>query len=177
MDGTERRVKETKVALKEVMGREIDVLRELLGSMYEEQQAHLQNNPSTIKSLLVQREKMLQTMAREREERLILVAKLYELLTGEDLDEQDEHESLDILREYASSESCEILILRDQMLALIEQMTEQGTRNNYLIEGKIAHTRELLQRIHPSQPNPTYSKEGIQRKGPKTKVSIINREV
>ncbi len=178
MDGTHPEVMETKKTLKEVMSREIRILRELLGSMYEEQQSHLTNNIEVLKTLLKDRERLLSAMAKEREDRLQLIAHLYKLLKGKELEKNDEHESLDILTEYASAESCEILMLRDQMLALLEQMTEQGNRNNYLLESKVSNTKELLRRVHPADPNPTYGRTGnVQKQKVKTKVTIINREV
>jgi flagellar biosynthesis/type III secretory pathway chaperone len=180
MEENNPEVGETEVALKDVMNREIRILRELLGSIYEEQQAHLTNNINGLKELQTQREQLLQKMANERETRLVLVSRLYELLTdgAQGSSSLDEHECLDILTEHASSESCEILMLRDQMIALIDQMTEQGNRNNYLLEGKISHTKELLQRIHPPNPNTTYGASGHMKKTKvKTKIRIINQEV
>lgn len=179
MDGTHPDVLATKASLKEVMESEVRILRELLGSMYEEQQAHLTNNAESLRTLLSARERLLVEMSELRDNRLSLVSQLHQQLRGDDATcNPDEPEALNLLTEFASTDACEILSLRDQMLALLDQMTEQGNRNNYLLEGKVAHTKELLQRIHPNEPHPTYSASGsVQKKAVKTKVSIINREV
>jgi flagellar biosynthesis/type III secretory pathway chaperone len=178
MDGTSPQVMEAKYSLKEIMNREVRLLRELLASLYEEQQAHLSNSAEQIKQLLKTRENLTGQIANERENRLSTVKRLQDLLGISDpQNTEDEHDTLSILMDNASSISCEILSLRDEMLALIDQMTQQGNRNNYLIQGKISHTRELLQQIHPKDPNMTYGAGGsMQKKSVKTKISTINKE-
>ena len=166
--------------LRELMDREISILRELLSSMREEQQILVENRAEQLKHHMEKREPILKAMAEHREKRLELIKELYislghEIKEGEEIDDK---ESLSILTEYASAESCGILVLRDQMLALLDELTSQTNRNNFLIENKLSTTKEFLTQLHPSDPNMTYGDKGtLKKKGTKTKVRIINQEV
>ncbi len=165
-------------SLREVMSREIRVLRELLANMQSEQQCHLNNDPETLKQVLGQREPLVQHLAEDRDHRLKLISELATALKKEIPEDQeiDTELSLELLKDYADEESCEVLLLRDQMLALLEQLRNTNGQNNYLIENKLSHTKELIQRLHPADPNTTYGAQG-KKQAKKTTVTVINQEV
>lgn len=164
--------------LKEVMGREIHIMRELLSNLHMEQESHLSNNPERLRTVLRQRECITGALGDSREERIQLI---YELaaIAGKSVDEDgriDQAKSLAVVMEYAGDESCEIMLLRDQMLALLEQLNTLSARNNYLIQHKLDNTKNLLHALQPSDPNTIYGVSGSKKV--KTAVlPIVNQEV
>lgn len=172
-------LKAIKESLQSIMSTEIDIMRDVLGNMLDEQEAILHNNTEALKLVLADREPRIFRMNEAREQRIEIVKELSKSLGGEvSNDEQmGKQIDLDVLLDQVDSDSIEILSLRDQILALLEQMNTQNARNSYLLENRVAFHQELMRRLQPEEKNPTYDVQGDYRKKQKTAaVTIINRE-
>jgi flagellar biosynthesis/type III secretory pathway chaperone len=164
--------------LRDEMQREIALMRELLGSLQQEQQALVTCDPIHLQAVMQGREALLEAMGQARNARLdTLIALAQEqgrpIHTVDDLDEESCHA---ILEQSADEECIEIITLRDQMLALLEAMNTHTQRNNNLLDAKIQTTRELIQHLHPDDPNRTYGRSGQEKKSQTTTVAVINQE-
>lgn len=165
--------------LRPLMQREIALMRELLSSMEAEQQALLKGDAEQLKEVITAREPLIETMSEVRNQRIeaLFSLALEHELTLDAQGQLTEEICHEILTLYANGECCEILGLRDQMLALIEAMKEQSSTNNYLLKSKIDTTRQLIQRLHPDDPNKTYNKTGsVQKKVATATVAVVNKE-
>ena len=173
-------LKGIKESLKSIMDAEIGIMREVLGSMLDEQEAILHNNTEALKKVLSERESCVFRMSEAREQRMEIVKELSKALGGEESRDGQMGKQVDLenLLNQADSDSLEILSLRDQILALIERMNTQNGRNSYLLENRVAFHKELMRRLQPEEKNPTYDVQGDYRKKQKmAAVAIINREV
>ena len=156
--------------LKETMEREIQVMRELLSEVHEEQHALLNNNVDALKAITLHREEVMQTLLQHRQRRIDIV----KALTGNDATEE---EALPELLEGDDVLKCGILSLRDQLLELLLQVQQQTSRNNYLIHHRVALTKNLINKLHPANKNATYNNAGTLGGGrPTATVTLINRE-
>jgi flagellar biosynthesis/type III secretory pathway chaperone len=159
--------------LAKIMYREVSILREILGNMREEQHTLLNNKADHLKSVLEQREQLLHNMVSARNQR---TGKVHEIATL--TDKLQEGDLLSVVLDPADPSSLELLSLRDQLLALLGQLNDQNTRNNYLLQNKIEFNKELIQRLSPKEENPTYSRKGaLDAQNKKTLLTLINREV
>jgi flagellar biosynthesis/type III secretory pathway chaperone len=168
-----------KKSLKSILSTEIEFMREVLGNMSEEQEAILNNNTENLKKVLSERETHMCRMNEARVQRIEIVKEFSFILHGvESWDGQmGTQMDLDKLLDKVDSDSCEILTLRDQILALLEKMNTQNGRNNYLLENKIKFNRELMSQLQPEEKNPTYDLQGdVKKKTKVATVTIINRE-
>lgn len=175
---TAERVELIRKNLKEVMSREIQLMRELLSNLNHEQEAHLNNAPEMLRAVLREREPITETLAEARQTRIDLIYELADL-GSKDVEEDgeiNEEKSLAVVMEYAGEESCEILLLRDQMLALLEQLRTISARNNYLVQHRLDHTKNLLNSLQPANPNTLYGVSGAKRVKTAT-LPIVNQEV
>ena len=175
---TAEKVEIIRKRLKEAMSREIPLMRELLSSLSQEQEAHLSNAPELLRSVIRQRELISEALTEARQARVDIIYELADL-SGRDVQvdgEINEEKCFALIMEYAGSESCEILLLRDQMLALLEQLRTISARNNYLIQHKLDHTKNLLSSLQPHDPNTLYGVKGRKRIRTAT-LPIVNQEV
>jgi len=166
---------EEKGLLRDVLARETTILRELLGNMHEEQEAILRGDTEMLKAVMAGREPLMVTLFECRTKRLRAIQSLP---FARALDGNLSEDVVDSLAEDGCPTSCEILSLRDQILAIIEKVKMQNERNRYLLQNKVYLTREMIRRIYPGEENATYSAKGTLGKTKvKTAVTVINREV
>ena len=162
-----------------LMQRETVVMREILSSMIEEHDALLINDTAKLKSIIHAREKLVSLAGQLRNSRITKVKELLQLL-GQEVPGNghlNDSVSLDILFNSKKFESCEILCLRDQILALAERMAVQNDRNNYLIKSKISYTKELIYHLSLKNQCPTYDPNGAVNASKNVKtMTIINHK-
>ena len=171
-------IRAIRAQLKESMTREISVMRELLHNLQQEQEAHLSNQIEQLRAVLRQRQEINGAFTECRQVRLDLMQAMADSAGRNVMVEgaMDEEKSMALVMEFAGSESCEIMLLRDQMLALLDQLKSLTNRNNYLIEHKLHQTKDLLKRLQPSNPNTTYGSSGAVSVKTAT-LPILNQEV
>lgn len=146
-------------SLEKVMRREIAILRELLGSLRQEQDAVLHNAPASVKELQQQREEIIEAMATARGQRM-------DLLEGTSWEHGESwtHE--------------ELAVLRQQMVNLLDAVKRQTERNNHLLNGKVQLNKQMMQQLQPKDPNTTYGPQAKKKPAVKTAtLTLINREV
>lgn len=160
-----------------LMKREVSFMREVLSSMQREQMALMENNTEAVSLILQERESLMANVEKVRQDRLNAVQSLALHLKAQG-EVRSSEITLTALLENFGVDSCEILALRDQLLALLEKMNEQNARNNHLIQNRIFFSRELFQRLTPRDPNQTYNDGGELRGTQKTRtITLINQEV
>jgi len=178
-DNNELLVEAAKKQLKEVMSREITLMRELLSNMNEEQQAILKNDPEALKAIMKNREPMIDALfecKKHRDKEVKVLSDSAHIATSIDGDLPPD--AIKTILQGNDVLSCEILTLRDQILALVEQMQKQNERNNYLLQNKVYLTKEMIRRLYPNDDNTTYSNDGtLEAKKKRNTVMVINREV
>lgn len=165
--------------LKDGMDREVRVMRELLGNMREEQDALLVSNPANLKRIMQEREPLMTMLLDCRTKRLNT---LQTIAHTQGIDANADYsltpEAFETLCQDAHDDGCTILNLREQIVALLTQVKKQSARNNYLIENKVAMTKELIRRLYPDDKQATYSKDGtVGQRNRVATVTIINKEV
>lgn len=163
--------KDLYVELRDVMSREIGVMRELLSNIETEQQALLVNSTDKVKQTLRLRDPMMDELLKQRHSRIELLKKIVD-------DEVPEQERFSHLAKESDVNISEIIALRDQMITLIDRIKSLSSTNNYLIQNKVAFTKELIRRVHPKEAHPLYTKQGttLSKKRAATQ-TLINREV
>lgn len=166
----------TEGVLKETMEREVGILREMLSSLRQEQQAIIHNDTDTVKAVSKDRETLIDALYRCREKRNRLMKQLKYTLT-ETVDGDINKSTLEELLKDSPTGGCEILSLREQILSLVDNLKKQSERNSYLLENKVYLTKEMIRRLYPDNKNPTYSAQGTLAQKAKTTVMVINREV
>jgi flagellar biosynthesis/type III secretory pathway chaperone len=172
-------LKSIQESLQSIMNTEISIMREVLGNMLDEQGAILHNNTEALKLVLSDREPRIFRMNEAREQRIEIVKELSKSLGGEVSHDGQMGKQIDLenILNQADSDSIEILYLRDQIVALLEKMNTQNTRNSYLLENRVAFHKEFMRRLQPEEKNPTYDVQGDYKKKQKiAAVTIINRE-
>ena len=170
-------IKEESQVLKALMEEEVHILRELLANLQEEQESLLVNDTIILKMILQHREPILEQMMHIRERRVDSLKKLASLteVAMPTTDLQDEHSS-SIFNHCDEVDNIELHSLKDQMIALFDKMKALTMRNNYLLEGKIHNTKELLKHVEPNHSSVTYGKGGKAKNATST-VTLINKEV
>ncbi|MDF2577035.1 MAG: FlgN protein [Chlamydiales bacterium] len=173
-------VKSAQKRLQELMQREIAVMREMLSSMQREQDSLLLNNVNVLQMIMKDREAIFETLMSIRNERIEevkLVATLLYKAKGYPPNNDGQEKKLEDLLDPTSSETCEIFLLRDQLLALLEKINEQNSRNNRLIQNRIRNTKELMRRLYPNELGPVYQGDGKYAQKTKiTTMTLINHE-
>lgn len=162
--------------LKELMEREIRVMRELLNNMQLEQEAHLNNATERLRSVLRQREPIVITLSEIRQERLDNLKQLTQLSGKEWPSSKDKEVEFVKSIEYAGQDCCDVILLRDQMLALLSRLKNLTERNNYLIKHKVEHTKDMLHSLAPQQKGATYTPKGNVTVKTAT-LPVLNQEV
>ncbi len=142
--------------LEVVMRREVAILRELLSSLHQEQQALIHGQAAAVREVHKSREALVEAMSEARSERLDLIARLGEI----------------------TAEHCEIVSLRAHLIELLDAVRLQTTRNNGLLENKVQMTHQIIHQLQPKDPNKTYGSKGLVKPSVKTAtLTLINREV
>jgi len=134
----------------DLMAREVLLSREILSSMREEETALLTHDDSALQETMSKRNAPLQELMSIREDRIISVKELAFLLFKSRSNElakknqQTEPFSFKDLLDLSNVESCEVLVLRDQLIALIEKMNSQNSSNRQLFD----HHREYAKALN-----------------------------
>ena len=135
--------------LQNLLKKEIDVMRELLGNLHQEEILIIQKEMSYWNQLMEERGRLIHKLSSLRETRL---------LTTETLESRSHfghsNVSLEELLPPDNENSWELLALRDQMFALLDRMNLQCSRN------------EMLTQLARHQPTPQLQPEK------KAKISI-----
>jgi hypothetical protein len=127
---------QTRIA--ELMSREVALSREILATMYEEEGALLAHDDPALQQIMSKRDLPLQELMKIREERIDSVKQLSQTIIQKDggngqLVGASEELRASALIDAAGEQSCEVLVLCDQLIALIQKMNAQNTSNNQLI--------------------------------------------
>lgn len=145
---------ETLTHLSELMSREVYILREMLSNMQQEQEAILNNNTDLLKQVTYERELMIDSMFKLREKKF----------------EQIEDATI--------FEDPELSSFKDQIIAILDKLKRQGLRNSYLLENKVAFTKNMIYRLHPDESKQLYQGDGNYGKKVKTTtITLVNHEV
>lgn len=169
---------ELRTSLKDIMNREIATMREMLSSLQMEQEIHLRNATDKLRPLLNQRQDITSALSDLREKRLKVLGRLA-VSSGKQWSPEAslcEESCIAMVLEHAGPDSCEIVLLRDQMLALLDQLKSYTERNNYLMAHKIEQTKQLMHTLGPKPKNPTYGQSGTVTVKTAT-LPMLNQEV
>ena len=106
---------QTQEDLKQSMNKEIDLMREILFNMYQEEILLLQQDKESWKKLMQSRFYLIESIKVFRDDRTQIAQKLVKLSDEEFI-------------------SCEIALLLDQLMALSQKINSQNVRNQMLLE-------------------------------------------
>jgi hypothetical protein len=130
--------------LKNVMKQEIAMMREVLANMHQEELTLQLYDQRTWTQILQDRGAMIKRLGHLRQERIHATEELNAV------------SSLDHALAEGDDEACEILSMRDQLMALIERINAQQSKNQVLYE------RGIKRGAAPSmQPAPRPKKKGL----------------
>lgn len=132
-----------KDSLKASMQKEISIMRDILGNMRREELSLEINDKGAWNYIVTERHELIQKLSVFRTARIEATKKLQSLVSA-DLNKPDV--SLEQILPSEEESSCEILFLRDQIMALLEKMNQQNTRNEQLFNTAFAEK--------PNQPQP-----------------------
>ena len=114
-----------------LMAREVILSREILANMRQEEDALLIHDENALRQIMSKRDAPLQELMTVREERIESVKQLafmtYHLKGRQNI--KEEPLTVDNLLDGPGDDGCEVLILRDQLIALIEKMNLQNSSN------------------------------------------------
>lgn len=125
------------IKLQNLMQKEIHAMRELLGNLQYEEMLILRKELSYMNQMMEDRGRLIQTLSDLRQERNATTAIL------ESLNHAASDAPLETLLPQDHENSWEVLMLRDQMFALLDRMNLQNTRNEMLTQ--LAHHQSTLQ--------------------------------
>lgn len=114
--------------LKQALQKEVHIMRELLANMHQEEVSLLVNDKGSLYELLQQRSIIIERLGSVRLMRMETTEKI-EKIVARETTPLPEH-----ILPFEEEISTEILSLRDQLMALTEQMNRQQTHNQYLNE-------------------------------------------
>jgi hypothetical protein len=141
--------------LKDSMRKEIGIMREVLANMLQEELSMQLNDKGSLDHILTERSLMIERLGNLRLARLEATKKLEELGAA--------HQGGRLLFE-GDVNSCEILSLSEQIMALTERMNAQNCRNNLLFQH--------MKYMPPLMPQPqSQSKQSL----PRTQIGVINK--
>lgn len=112
--------------LQNLMKKEIDAMRELLGNLHQEEILIIQKEMAYWNQLMEERGHLIQQLSHLRQNRIITTETL------ESLTHSQSNVPLENLLPPEHENSWELLALRDQMLALLDRMNLQCSRNEML---------------------------------------------
>ena len=153
--------------LKTTMKKEVHLMREILANMHQEEVALLLNDKGSWNHVMQQRYYLVERLSDFRAARVKATSKLEKIVC------QDSHlscPSLEQLLPSESEESCEILSLSDQIVALAERMNSQNFRNTGLVH-QIEHQLSIP---HETRHYPMQHQEELRAK---KKVSIATYQI
>lgn len=153
----------------------VRVLRELLANMEQEQHAILVQDAPAFQIIMNHRSPLLESMHTCRKTMVSEIEKLHQSHPGiEEMITEKDH--LMNLAQLAGEENVELLTLRDQILALTEEMDKQNLRNNFLLNNQLADTtnekEKYSHQFKPVRKRPQQTKNVRQKK-----ISIKTMEI
>ena len=125
--------------LKNAMQQEISLMRELLANLHQEELSLMLQDQGTHQQLVLQRTCMIEKLGHLRLCRNQTTEQIFELVG-----KQKTCSDFEQILPDTDETSCEILSLRDQLMALTEKMNRQQSRNQHLNE----HPEYLLSLQH-----------------------------
>lgn len=123
--------------LKESMHREINLMREMLSSLYQEESFLLEKDTCAWNSLMEDRAHMIEKLKEFREGRDLAVKTLAEF----SIEEEGKGITLDTILS-DEEEVCEITLMLDQLMALTDKINKQNSRNHSLSEQQFLMNQE-----------------------------------
>lgn len=151
-----------------LLKREVDLMREILASMYEEERAIVDQDPRALQMVMQKRDAPLQNLMSVREERGQKIKELLLLLNG-----HDKKELTDLL-ESKGLGSSEVLLLRDQIIALIERMNVQNATIDHLMQRTSHLWKDWMTGSLPSEYAPIFP---LMEKRKAIMLTVINPEL
>lgn len=115
----------THTELQALLKKEIEAMRQLLGNMHQEEVFIVQKDKTYLPQLMNERAKLIAQLTSLRLDRVAATERLESL-------ENHTNSNLEDLLPPNDENSCDILILRDQMLALLDRIHLQSSRNEML---------------------------------------------
>ncbi len=109
------------------MKKEILTMRELLANMHQEEISLLGNDIKSLEQILHERSELIQRLGNLRSIRITVTNKLSKLASTEDT-----IATFDEIFSSSETLDCEMLLLRDQILALTDKMNSQLKQNQNL---------------------------------------------
>jgi flagellar biosynthesis/type III secretory pathway chaperone len=146
---------ETHGELKTSMQKEIDVMREILANMHQEEMSIVRHDKLAWDQIMRDRFLMIQRLSIFRTARMEATQKLETLAS---LDHQGKKVTIEQILPPSNEDSCEILLLLDQILALTVRMNRQNSRNETLFE-QSQHSVENPLSLHYADPASKISTE------------------
>ncbi|MFS8564354.1 MAG: hypothetical protein LVR00_08660 [Rhabdochlamydiaceae bacterium] len=120
---------EVHIQLQDSMRKEIEIMREILGNMHQEEYFLLSNDKVSRDHVVEERSLLLKRFNDIRQKRLLATETLENLsFPNADL----EKASLEECLLQSDENSCETLLLRDQLVAIFNRITMQNSRNQLL---------------------------------------------
>lgn len=120
--------------VKETLKKEVHIMRELLANMHQEELSLLLNDQGSLHELQSQRAVIVERLSSLRSIRMEATEQIEKIVA------QEATPTLDRILPAEEETSTEILSLRDQLMALTEQLNRQQTQNQYLTDHP-DHTR------------------------------------
>jgi len=114
--------------LQNLMKKEIDTMRQLLSNLHQEEMLIVQKETSYLNQLMEERGHLIEQLSYLREDRIAATGIL------EAINNSYPNVPLEELLPLDNDNSCELLALRDQMLALLDRMNLQCSRNEMLTQ-------------------------------------------
>ena len=137
-----------------LMTREVILSREILANMRQEEDALLSHDDSALRQIMSKRDAPLQELMSVREDRIDsvkeLVHMIHHLKVGQKNPRQlikEKNEQIASLLDGPGDEGCEVLILRDQLIALIEKMNLQNSSNIQLSNHHHEHAKAINEHL------------------------------
>ncbi len=146
---------EAHIKLQNCMKQEIELMREILANMHQEEYFLLSNDKVSRDHVVEERSLLLGRFNEIRKARLY-ATEILEDLSFPDAD--PETISLANCLNQNDEESCETLFLRDQLVAIYDRMTMQNARNQLLFK---LSQHQSLGGCHPELPKPSKRKNVI----------------
>lgn len=125
--------------LKAALQQEISLMRELLTNLHQEELSLMLQDQGTQQQLILERGCMVEKLGLLRLSRNQKTEQIFELVG-----QQKTSSDFEQILPHTDVASCEILSLRDQLMALTEKMNRQQSRNQHLTE----HPEYLLSLQH-----------------------------
>lgn len=126
----------------EALQKEVSMMRELLANMHQEELSLLLNDQGTLHELREQRCAIVERLNVFRSSRIDATEKIERIVA------RDTSPTTELVLPPEEEISTQILSLRDQLMALTEQMNRQQTQNQYLTEHP-DHTRAVASQTMP----------------------------